>query len=296
MVASAIATDTLLVENDAERLEKGEEADAIDEYERERDGRPTRAQEEEHARIRRQYEAEVAQLKGIISRLELKVSQLELREEQVAQASVATANKAVASLFEGAKGGGAQYAAQPLGRDLAPLPTAPIEVLAARAVANAQQSEAARSTGGTRDQPEVAVSRPFGDAPEPALNDDAATEVATVVATPHPAPAPAPPPAEPAREKTHVMLRIQVRRGSRGLGLLVNSANIVTELAAGGQAEQDAQLAVGDLVVAVDGVAMYDVKHGTQRLKDVLATMPVREQHTFSIRRANVAPGALTNL
>ena len=61
MVASAIATDTLLVENDAERLEKGEEADAIDEYERERDGRPTRAQEEEHARIRRQYEAEVAQ-------------------------------------------------------------------------------------------------------------------------------------------------------------------------------------------------------------------------------------------
>ena len=61
MVSSAIATDTLLVENDAERLEKGEEADAIDEYERERDGRPTRAQEEEHARIRRQYEAEVAQ-------------------------------------------------------------------------------------------------------------------------------------------------------------------------------------------------------------------------------------------
>ena len=46
MVASAIATDTLLVENDAERLEKGEEADAIDEYERERDGRPTRAEEE----------------------------------------------------------------------------------------------------------------------------------------------------------------------------------------------------------------------------------------------------------
>ena len=43
MVSSAIATDTLLVENDAERLEKGEEADAIDEYERERDGRPRRA-------------------------------------------------------------------------------------------------------------------------------------------------------------------------------------------------------------------------------------------------------------
>ena len=61
MVASAIATDTLLVENDAERLEKGEEADAIDEYERERDGRPTRAEEERRAEIRRQYEAEAAQ-------------------------------------------------------------------------------------------------------------------------------------------------------------------------------------------------------------------------------------------
>ena len=61
MVASAIATDTLLVENDAERLEKGEEADAIDEYERERDGRPTRAEEERHRGGRRQREAEAAQ-------------------------------------------------------------------------------------------------------------------------------------------------------------------------------------------------------------------------------------------
>ena len=61
MVASAIATDTLLVENDAERLEKGEEADAIDEYERERDGRPTRAEEERIAEMRRQREAEAAQ-------------------------------------------------------------------------------------------------------------------------------------------------------------------------------------------------------------------------------------------
>ena len=61
MVSSAIATDTLLVENDAERLEKGEEADAIDEYERERDGRPTRAEEERIAEIRRQREAEAAQ-------------------------------------------------------------------------------------------------------------------------------------------------------------------------------------------------------------------------------------------
>ena len=61
MVASAIATDTLLVENDAERLEKGEEADAIDEYERERDGRPTRAEEERIAEIRRQRAEELAQ-------------------------------------------------------------------------------------------------------------------------------------------------------------------------------------------------------------------------------------------
>lgn len=108
---------------------------------------------------------------------------------------------------------------------------------------------------------------------------------------PSPAPVPAPAAAAVAADaafapaRTHEMLQITVRRGSRGLGLLVNSSNIITELAAGGQAAQDSQLAVGDLVVAVDGVAMYDVAKGTRRLKEVLSKMPVKEDHRFSIRR-----------
>ena len=88
------------------------------------------------------------------------------------------------------------------------------------------------------------------------------------------------------RAATHQLMQITVRRGSRGLGLLVNSQNIITELTAGGQAEQEGQLAVGDLVVAVDGLPMYDVQRGTRRLKDVLSTMPVKEEHRFSVRRA----------
>ena len=39
-------------------------------------------------------------------------------------------------------------------------------------------------------------------------------------------------------------------------------------------------------VVAVDGLPMYDVQQGTRRLKDVLSTMPVKEEHRFSVRRA----------
>lgn len=61
LVASAAETDALFVENDDERLAEAERADAIDEYERERDGRPTRAQEESIAHARAEDAARTAQ-------------------------------------------------------------------------------------------------------------------------------------------------------------------------------------------------------------------------------------------
>ena len=103
---------------------------------------------------------------------------------------------------------------------------------------------------------------------------------------PEPAPEPAPAPVLPPASVT-APFQITVRRGSRGLGLRVNSSNIITELTAGGQAAQEGQLAVGDLVVAVDGVPMYDVTKGIRPLKEVLSDMPVKDGHRFSIRRAN---------
>ena len=64
MVAQFVATDTLLVENDDERLEEGEEADAMDEYEREKSGRPTREEEERIHQIRLQRAQEQAQIEA----------------------------------------------------------------------------------------------------------------------------------------------------------------------------------------------------------------------------------------
>ena len=114
-----------------------------------------------------------------------------------------------------------------------------------------------------------------------------AQELPTPVPTRPPlrAPAPAPAPVSPSVARMHEMFQVTVRRGSRGLGLLVNSSNIITELTAGGQAAQEGQLAVGDLVVAVDGVAMYDAAKRYRRLKDVLSMMPVKDDHRFSIQR-----------
>ena len=91
---------------------------------------------------------------------------------------------------------------------------------------------------------------------------------------------------ESGEAEASTLLQVPVRRGNQGLGLVVDDQNIITELTAGGQAEQEGQLAVGDLVVAVDGLPMYDVQQGTRRLKDVLSTMPVKEEHRFSVRRA----------
>ena len=97
---------------------------------------------------------------------------------------------------------------------------------------------------------------------------------------PEPAPEPAPAPVLPPASVT-APFQITVRRGSRGLGLRVNSSNIITELTAGGQAAQEGQLAVGDLVVAVDGVPMYDVAKGIRPLTEVLSNMPVKDDYRF---------------
>ena len=82
-------------------------------------------------------------------------------------------------------------------------------------------------------------------------------------------------------------LVITVRRGEKGLGLIVNGANIVVELAPGGQAEEDGKLAVGDLVVAVDLMPLGDL-----RLRDVLAALPLLPAHTFTVRRSTLAARA----
>ena len=41
-----------------------------------------------------------------------------------------------------------------------------------------------------------------------------------------------------------------VRRGNKGLGIVVNGQNILVELLEGGQAEEDGYLQVGDLIGA----------------------------------------------
>ena len=104
---------------------------------------------------------------------------------------------------------------------------------------------------------------------------------------PAPEPAPAPVPSPSVAALTQEAFQITVRRGSRGLGLRVNDLNIITELTAGGQAAQEGQLAVGDLVVAVDGVPMYDVAKGIRLLTEVLSNMPVKDDYRFSVRRTN---------
>ena len=98
---------------------------------------------------------------------------------------------------------------------------------------------------------------------------------------PAPEPAPAPVPSPSVAALTQEAFQITVRRGSRGLGLRVNDLNIITELTAGGQAAQEGQLAVGDLVVAVDGVPMYDVAKGIRPLTEVLSNMPVKDDYRF---------------
>ena len=63
-------------------------------------------------------------------------------------------------------------------------------------------------------------------------------------------------------------LTVPVRKGERGMGIVVNPENCVIELAADGPAMADGRLHVGDVVVAVDGVAL-----GGRRVRDVMPTL-----------------------
>ena len=54
-------------------------------------------------------------------------------------------------------------------------------------------------------------------------------------------------------DNSRVEVEIGVRRGNHGLGVVVSPNNFILELAAGGAAEEDARLLVGDLVVGIDG-------------------------------------------
>ena len=76
-------------------------------------------------------------------------------------------------------------------------------------------------------------------------------------------------------------LTVPVRKGERGMGIVVNPENCVIELAADGPAMADGRLHVGDVVVAVDGVAL-----GGRRVRDVMPTLAKKPAHDFRVRRA----------
>ena len=102
------------------------------------------------------------------------------------------------------------------------------------------------------------------------------------------------------------LLQITVRRGSSGtasrmgveqsgLGVMVDAQNVIEELTPGAQAQQDGRLVVGDVVVAVDGIPMFDAETGmTRLLKDVMSTMPAKDEHTFSSPAGITKPSALS--
>ena len=68
-------------------------------------------------------------------------------------------------------------------------------------------------------------------------------------------------------------LTVPVRKGERGMGIVVNPENCVIELAADGPAMADGRLHVGDVVVAVDGedTAALDHDEIATYLKSLMA-------------------------
>lgn len=98
-------------------------------------------------------------------------------------------------------------------------------------------------------------------------------------------------------------LRCIVSRGPKGLGLAVNQRNLVIEITPGGQADADGLLAVGDVVLAVDGVLLEKpmaqvMRHGAKSyellvqrncpefevsIDRTLPTSPLREAATHGV-------------
>ena len=79
-------------------------------------------------------------------------------------------------------------------------------------------------------------------------------------------------------------LEVPVRRGASGMGIVVNAHNILIEKCTGGQAEEDDQLKIGDLVVAIDGTVL-----GKMRIREAMSKMPPLPAHMFTVRRSTQA-------
>ena len=81
------------------------------------------------------------------------------------------------------------------------------------------------------------------------------------------------------------IIHIPVCRGVKGLGLAVNASNKVAEIAAGGQAEVDGLLELGDEVISIDGIELAGRPMG-----DVIPRGA--EKYDFVVSRSDVALAA----
>ena len=83
-----------------------------------------------------------------------------------------------------------------------------------------------------------------------------------------------------------VDVEVAVRRGEKGLGIVVSELNEIQQLAVGGTAEADKKLLTGDVVISVDGYPLKDTYDNLLALKDVLPNMARKPVHMFTVRRS----------
>ena len=100
------------------------------------------------------------------------------------------------------------------------------------------------------------------------------------------------PQSTPARraQAAKVQLQVGVRRGETGFGFKISSRNVIESIQAGGSAQKDNELKVGDTVIAVDGHELLYSNGALMLLKELFQTLQKQPVHSFTVERSG--PGS----